>query len=76
MDILSEELFKTRLVDGWFPFPEHGDLLLVDVGTEYIIAGLSETRAHDKSDITSSNNADIHRGISRWWLDEDNGAVV
>ena len=37
-----------------------GDLLLIDIHTDNVIAGFSEASPRHQADITCSNNADFH----------------
>ena len=57
-----DELIEARLVDGDFPGTEAGDLLLVDVDADDVVAGVGEAGAGDQADVPSTHHGDTHAG--------------
>ena len=64
-DVLVDQLFEARFVDGDFAGEQRVHLALVVVHADDVVADFREAGTRDKTDITGTNDADFHREFGR-----------
>ena len=61
LDVLSEELRKSRLIDGALALLQFLHFGLVNVDTDHIVPKLGKARGGDEADISCSYDTEVHR---------------
>ncbi len=52
LDVAGNDGLKTRLVNGQYALFEHGDLVLVHVNTDHMVAGIRKACARHQAHVT------------------------
>jgi hypothetical protein len=60
LGVALDQLVEARLVDRDLTVAQAGDLALVHVGADHVVAVIGEARSGDQSHVPSSDDADFH----------------